>query len=95
RLIFEMLQAIDGVSCVEPKGAFYAFPNLEDLIGTRVGGVEVSSTVELAAVILDQAKVAFVPGEAFGAAGYARFSFALSDEDLVEGITRIHSLLRK
>ncbi|MFV1989774.1 MAG: pyridoxal phosphate-dependent aminotransferase [Acidimicrobiales bacterium] len=94
-IIFEMLQAIDGVTCVEPKGAFYAFPNLGGLIGTRVGGVEIASTVDLAAVILDQVKVAFVPGEAFGAPGYARFSFALGDEDLVEGITRIQNLLMK
>jgi aspartate/methionine/tyrosine aminotransferase len=88
-----MLSAIDGVECPEPEGAFYAFPSLEAILGTEVGGRVVSTTLELAEVILDQAKVALVPGEAFGAPGYARLSFALADDDLVEGIERIAELL--
>jgi aspartate/methionine/tyrosine aminotransferase len=90
--IWKALSAIDGVVCPEPQGAFYAFPNLEGLLGRRYGDTKPSSTLELADVVLEQAKVAFVPGEAFGAPGYARFSFALGDDDLGEGIGRIADL---
>ena len=91
--ITDMLNAIDGVDCPEPEGAFYAFPNMEGLLGRRYGDTEVTATLELAAAVLEQAKVAFVPGEAFGAPGYARFSFALGLDDLTEGITRIAELV--
>lgn len=91
--ITEMLNAIEGVECPEPEGAFYAFPNMEGLLGRRYGDTEVTTTLELAAAVLDQAKVAFVPGEAFGAPGYARFSFALGIDDLGEGISRIADLV--
>ena len=87
--ITEMLNAIEGVECPEPEGAFYAFPKMEGLLGRRYGDTEVTTTLELAAAVLEQAKVAFVPGEAFGAPGYARFSFALGLDDLGEGISRI------
>ncbi len=90
--ITEMLNAINGVECPEPEGAFYAFPNMEGMLRRRLGSVEVKTTLELAAAILEQAKVAFVPGEAFGAPGYGRFSFALGLDDLVEGISRIADL---
>ena len=88
-----MLNASDGVTCPEPEGAFYAFPNLTGLLGRDLGGVTAATTVELADLILDKAKVAFVPGEAFDAPGYGRFSFALSDMDLEEGIARIQKLV--
>ncbi|WP_420438794.1 pyridoxal phosphate-dependent aminotransferase [Candidatus Poriferisodalis sp.] len=91
--ITEMLNAIEGVECPEPEGAFYAFPNMEGLLGRRYGDTEVTTTLELAAAVLEQAKVAFVPGEAFGAPGYARFSFALGLDDLAEGISRISDLV--
>ena len=84
---------IDGVTCHAPKGAFYCFPNLTGLLGRDINGVTASSTLELADLVLDQAKVAFVPGEAFGAPGYGRFSFALGDDDMVEGIRRIAELV--
>ena len=93
RNIFAMLNAIDGVHCLEPEGAFYAFPSFDGVLGREIGGRQVDTTLELADVVLDQAKVAFVPGEAFGAPGYARFSFALGDDDLGEGITRIAEFL--
>lgn len=89
RLIHSMLNEIDGVECLEPEGAFYAFPSFEGLMGRELGGRTIESTLDLADVVLEQAKVAFVPGEAFGAPGYARFSFALGDDDLVEGVERI------
>ncbi len=89
----EMLRAIDGVTCQEPGGAFYAFPNFEALLGRRIGGRTATSTLDLASLFLDEVNVAIVPGEAFGAPGYARFSFALSDDDLVEGLSRIQGLV--
>ena len=93
--ILGLLNEIDGVRCPEPEGAFYAFPSFEGLLGRPLGpgGRSASSTLELAALVLDEAKVAFVPGEAFGAPGYARFSYALADEAMVEGVTRIAKLV--
>ena len=91
--IHRMLNDIDGVGCLEPEGAFYAFPSLSGLIGRDIGGRTIATTLDLATVVLEEAKVAFVPGEAFGAPGYGRFSFALGIDDLVEGIGRIGELV--
>jgi aspartate/methionine/tyrosine aminotransferase len=91
-IIHRMLNEIDGVTCIEPDGAFYAFPSVEGIIGREVGGRKVSSSAELAEVAIDEAKVAVVPGEAFGAPGYFRMSYALGDEDIVEGVTRLAKL---
>nr|WP_062298246.1 pyridoxal phosphate-dependent aminotransferase [Demequina maris] len=93
RTMVDMLRAIDGVVCPTPKGAFYAYPSVEGLIGRTVGGVEITSSADLATVILEQAEVAVVPGEAFGPSGFLRLSYALGDDDLVEGVTRIQRLL--
>ncbi len=89
-----MLNDIDGVNCIEPQGAFYCFPNVTGLLGRDIRGRSAATTLELADLVLEEAKVAFVPGEAFGAPGYARFSFALGDADLEEGIRRIADLVR-
>ena len=89
----EMLRSIEGVDLLTPQGAFYAFPDLTGFIGREIAGRVATTTSELAAIILDEAKVAIVPGEAFGSPGYARLSFALGDDDLVEGLTRISDLL--
>jgi len=91
--IHRMLNEIEGVDCLEPEGAFYAFPSLIGLLGRDVAGREAKTTMDLATIILEEANVAFVPGEAFGAPGYARFSFALGIDDLVEGISRIGELV--
>jgi len=88
-----MLNGIDGVTCIEPQGAFYCFPNVTGLLGRDIRGRTASTTLELADLVLEEAKVAFVPGEAFGAPGYARFSFALGDDDLATGIRRIADLV--
>ena len=93
RRMTEMLRAIDGVDLLNPQGAFYAFPDLTAFLGRKVGGRVASTTSELATIILEEAKVAIVPGEAFGAPGYARLSFALGDDDLGEGLTRVGDLL--
>ena len=87
------LNAIDGVSCIAPQGAFYCFPNVSGLLGRDIAGQTAATTLELADLVLSEAKVAFVPGEAFGAPGYARFSFALGDDDIAEGIARIAALV--
>ncbi|MGH2825440.1 MAG: pyridoxal phosphate-dependent aminotransferase [Actinomycetota bacterium] len=91
--IHALLNDIDGFDCYEPEGAFYAFPSVEGLFGRTIAGVTIGNSVELADVVLGEAKVAFVPGEGFGAPGYARFSYALGDDDLKEGIGRIANLL--
>ena len=91
--IVKMLNEIPGVSCVEPEGAFYAFPSFKAVLGRQIRGRTPATTLELAEVILDEAKVAIVPGEAFGAPGYARLSYALGDEDIERGVTRIAELL--
>lgn len=94
-LIHGLLNNIPGVTCMVPQGAFYAFPSMEGLFGRNFGGVTPTTTSELCEVILDQAKVALVPGEAFDAPGYVRISFAVSDSDIVEGIGRIAELVAK
>jgi len=93
RTMHRMLSAIPGVRCLEPEGAFYCFPSFEGIIGRTLAGREITSTLDLAEVLLDEAKVAIVPGEAFGAPGYARLSFALADADLEEGVARIAAFL--
>jgi aspartate/methionine/tyrosine aminotransferase len=88
-----MLNAVNGVTCIEPEGAFYAYPNLTGLLDRRIAGRTASTTIDLAALLLEEAKVAIVPGEAFGTPGYARISFALGDDDLGEGLQRIADLV--
>ena len=93
RTIVSMLNDIDGVVCPEPQGAFYAYPSVKGLLGREIDGVTPTTSTELAEVLLDKAEVAAVPGEAFGSPGYLRFSYALGDDDLVEGISRLQKLL--
>ncbi|MHB8244278.1 MAG: pyridoxal phosphate-dependent aminotransferase [Acidimicrobiales bacterium] len=95
KTIVTMLNDIPGVSCIEPHGAFYAYPSFEGVLGRKLRGRRPATTMELAEVVLDEARVAFVPGEAFGAGGYGRFSYALSDSDLERGISRIAELFNE
>ena len=88
-LMHTMLSTIPGVTCMEPQGAFYCFPNFSGLLNRDIEGKSAKNTMELADMILTDVNVAIVPGEAFGAPGFARFSFALGDSDLVDGIQRI------
>ena len=92
KTIHTMLNDIDGVSCLLPEGAFYAFPSVEGLYGRDIRGRTSTSSAELADLAIDEAKVAVVPGEAFGAPGYFRMSYALGDDDLVEGVSRLAKL---
>jgi aspartate aminotransferase len=89
----KLLNDIEGVESYEPEGAFYCFPSLKAFLGRTIAGRKVDSTLDLADVLLDSARVAIVPGDGFGAPGYARLSYALSDDDLVEGIDRIATAL--
>lgn len=93
KTIVRMLNEIDGVLCPEPEGAFYAYPSVKELLGREIRGKRPQTSVELAELILEEAEVAVVPGEAFGTPGYLRLSYALGDEDLVEGVSRIQKLL--
>jgi aspartate aminotransferase len=93
RMMYELLSKIDGVSVLAPQGAFYCFPSFQGVLGREIGGSTPQTSLELCEVLLDVAKVALVPGEAFGAPGYARLSFALGDDDLGEGVRRIADLL--
>ena len=93
-LIVDLLNAIPGVSCPTPEGAFYAYPSVKELMGKNIAGTVVNSSAELASVILDQVEVAVVPGEAFGTPGYLRLSYATSDAKITEGLSRVHELLK-
>ncbi|MCU4748383.1 MULTISPECIES: pyridoxal phosphate-dependent aminotransferase [Streptomyces] len=93
RTIVRMLNEIDGVVCPEPEGAFYVYPSVKGLLGKELRGRRPATSVELAEVILEEAEVAVVPGEAFGTPGYLRLSYALGDDDLVEGVSRLQKLL--
>jgi aspartate/methionine/tyrosine aminotransferase len=84
-----MLNEIPGIECAVPGGAFYTFPNVSGLFGADLSGNSVGSSMELATLLLDRIQIAIVPGEAFGAPGYARFSFALADDELEEGLSRL------
>ncbi len=90
--LVSMLRQIEGFEVPEPTGAFYVFPNVQAVLGKDINGRVATTTSELAEIILEEAQVAVVPGEAFGAPGYIRLGYALGDEDLVEGVERIQRL---
>jgi aspartate/methionine/tyrosine aminotransferase len=93
RTMVRMLRETPGVECPEPLGAFYCFPSVKGALGRAIRGRTSTTSAELAEVVLEEAEVAVVPGEAFGAPGYFRMSYALGDDDLVEGVTRLQKLL--
>jgi aspartate/methionine/tyrosine aminotransferase len=93
KLIVKLLNEIPGVSCPTPTGAFYVYPSVKGVLGKTIRGKTPKTSAELATLILDEVEVAAVPGEAFGPSGYLRFSYALGDEDIVEGIGRVKILL--
>ena len=93
RTMVKLLNEIPGIECPEPTGAFYAYPSVKGVLGKEINGRTPTSSAELAEIILDEAEVAVVPGEAFGAPGYLRLSYALGDADLAEGVGRIAKLL--
>ncbi|TQM15469.1 pyridoxal phosphate-dependent aminotransferase [Pseudonocardia kunmingensis] len=93
RTMVELLRAIPGVECPTPRGAFYAYASVEQLLGRELRGARPATSVELAAAVLEHAEVAVVPGEAFGTPGFFRLSYALGDDDLRTGVERMGALL--
>jgi len=93
QLIVGLLNDIPGVECPMPEGALYAYPSVKGLLGQQIAGRTPTTTTELAEIILDEAQVAVVPGEAFGTPGYLRLSYALGDEDIATGVGRMAELL--
>jgi aspartate/methionine/tyrosine aminotransferase len=93
KLIVGLLNEVPGFVCPTPQGAFYVYPSVKGALGKTIRGKVANTSAELATIILDEVEVAAVPGEAFGPSGYLRFSYATSDEDIVEGIARIKKLL--
>lgn len=92
KVIVAELNKIPGVVTPMPSGAFYVYPDVSGLLGREWGGVTPTTSLELADLILEQAEVAVVPGEAFGPSGYLRLSYALGDDDLLEGVRRLQRL---
>jgi aspartate/methionine/tyrosine aminotransferase len=95
KLIVALLNEIPGFSCPTPTGAFYVYPSVKGVLGKTIRGKTPTTSAELATLILEEVEVAAVPGEAFGPSGYLRFSYALGDEDIVEGIGRIKKLIEE
>ena len=92
-IMTSMLNGIDGVKCPTPEGAFYCFPNVTGLLGRSIGGRVATTSAELGETLLETIKIAVVPGEAFGSPGYFRLSYALGDDDLIEGLERFAGLV--
>jgi aspartate/methionine/tyrosine aminotransferase len=88
-----LLDAIPGVTCPEPHGAFYCYPSVKGVLGKSLRGRTPQTSAELAELVLDEVGVAVVPGEAFGTPGYFRLSYALGDDDLAKGVGRLADLL--
>ncbi len=91
-LIVAMLNDVPGFVCPTPEGAFYAYPSVKGVLGSELRGRRIESSAALCELVLDEVEVAMVPGEAFGTPGYVRLSYALGDDDLVEGVTRLQKL---
>ena len=93
RTMVGLLDAIPGVTCPTPDGAFYCYPSVKGVLGKQLRGRTPQTSAELAELVLDEVGVAVVPGEAFGTPGYFRLSYALGDDDLVKGVSRMADLL--
>jgi aspartate aminotransferase len=92
RLMVRLLNEVEGVTCPEPEGAFYCYPSVKGMLGKTLRGKTPQTSAELAELLLDEAGVAVVPGEAFGTPGYFRLSYALGDTDLEKGVLRMKEL---
>ena len=93
--IVDRLNKINGITCLKPEGAFYVFPNISNLLEKTYNGKLINTDIELADYLLEEAKIAVVPGSAFGAKGFIRFSYATSMEKIVEGLNRLEAALKK
>ncbi len=95
KFMVKRINEIQGVSCIEPNGAFYVMMNIKELKGKKLGGKVVNDSIEISEAILEHARVALVPGIAFGADDYARISYANSMENIETGLNRIQEFLEK
>jgi aspartate aminotransferase len=95
KYMVDRLNRIKGMSCLMPVGAFYAFPKVSQLYGKSVGGKRIANSSDLAAYLLEEAKVALVSGDAFGADAYIRLSYATSMENIIKGLDRIEQATGK
>ena len=93
RTIVSMLNEIDGVICPMPEGAFYVYPSVKGILGKVIRGWPPENTLDLADLILAESDVTVIPGEAFGTPGYLRMSYALGEDDLAKGVSRMKKLL--
>ncbi len=94
--IVRMLQRRSPASSARSReGAFYVYPSVKGALGREIRGKRPATSAELCELVLEEAEVAVVPGEAFGTPGYVRLSYALGDDDLVEGVTRLHEAARR
>ena len=93
KYFLERIAKLDDVSCLEPDGAFYIFMNITKLLGRTIQGVQINSSNDFAKALLEKGLVAVVPGEAFGAPGYVRWSYATSMENIREGLDRLEKFL--
>jgi aspartate aminotransferase len=89
------LNAIHGIHCRKPEGAFYVFPNIRDLLGKSANGKRLNSPCDIADYLLEEAKIAGVPGEDFGSQEHLRFSYATALEDIERGCARIRDAVSK
>lgn len=95
KFMVEQINQIEGLSCITPKGAFYVFVNIANVLGTTVKGKQINSSLDLSELLLDEAHVAVVPGIAFGVDQYIRLSYANSMENIKEGLERIEAVLKQ
>ena len=93
--IVKRLNSIEGISCLMPEGAFYTFPDISRFLGKKHEGRPIKDSFSLAELLLEKAKVAVVPGRAFGADGHLRISYATSMEEIAEGMDRIEEFFRE
>ena len=91
--IVARINAMEGVSCIKPEGAFYVMINVQKLIGKTLGGIKINSSAEFASAFLKKGLVALVPGEGFGTPGFVRWSYAASMENIKEGLDRLERFL--
>ena len=95
KLMADRLNSIDGITCPQPTGAFYCFPDVCAYFGRNIGGVEIKDSMDFAKTLLEQANVALVPGKPFGCDANVRLSFACSPEQINKGLDRLEKWLKQ
>ena len=94
-LIVKSLNDIDNITCIKPKGAFYAFPDFSSYLNTYANGKPIADTFDISEYLLKEARVVTVPGDGFGAPGHIRFSYAVSSDTIKKGMNKLRLALNK